>query len=236
MGERDELITYKLNSPEIQHLCEADDRLSCVIRRYGDLSYSLHADGFAFVVETIIGQMLSNKAADIITARLYALCGGELSLSTINTLKQSEIKSIGISNQKSAYIKGFSSFMQDSPDYFDELKELDDSEIIGHLTAVRGIGRWSAKMYLIFILNRLDVLPFEDGAFIQAYKWLYTTDEVKPSSVTMRCEPWKPYSSLAARYLYRALDYGLTRDSDLCSELNALPIIDIQQLREQQRD
>jgi DNA-3-methyladenine glycosylase II len=77
-------------------------------------------------------------------------------------------------------------------------------------------------MYLIFVLNRLDVLPFEDGAFLQAYKWLYATDDVKPRHITERCALWKPYSSLAARYLYHALDYGLTKDVDLTAKLDTV--------------
>lgn len=99
---------------------------------------------------------------------------------------------------------------------------MDDEAVIKRLTSIRGIGTWSAKMYLIFVLNRLDILPFEDGAFLQAYKWLYKTDDLKSSSIVAKCAPWKPYSSLAARYLYRALDSGLVRDADLLVELAAL--------------
>jgi DNA-3-methyladenine glycosylase II len=196
--------------------------LAIVINRYGDLVYSLHSDECSFFIETIIGQMLSNKAADAIAARLCSLCGGQLSISAISNLEQAAIKGVGLSDQKAAYIKGFVSLIKDVPDFFTVLGRLEDEEILRKLTSIRGIGMWSAKMYLIFVLNRIDVLPFEDGAFLQTYRWLYGTDDVKKASIIDNCRPWKPFSSLAARYLYRALDCGLTRDAEIQKELDAL--------------
>ena len=67
-------------------------------------------------------------------------------------------------------------------------------------------------MFLIFVLDRPDVLPFEDGAFLQTYRWLYKTDEVSPESIKKKCKKWRPYSSYTARYMYRALDTGLTKE------------------------
>ena len=95
---------------------------------------------------------------------------------------------------------------------FDVLREMSDEAVIKKLTALRGIGMWTAKMYLIFVLDRQDVLPFEDGAFLQSYRWLYKTTDIAPVSVKKKCAKWKPYSSIAARYLYRVLDLGLTRE------------------------
>lgn len=217
------LITHRLDSPEIQALCEADASLALVIRHYGDLSYTLHPDPFAHTVENIIGQMLSSKAADAIAARLYKLCGGELTPVAILRLDTLSLRGIGLSGQKSEYIMLMAALLQNKPDFFDALVHLPDEEVIKKLTALRGLGPWSAKMYLIFVLNRLDVLPYEDGAFLQAYKWLYATEDVKLPSIIKRCEMWKPYSSLAARYLYRALDSGLTRNTNLGIALDELP-------------
>jgi DNA-3-methyladenine glycosylase II len=204
-----------LESPEIKLLSSADARLAEVIKHYGDLSYTLHTDGFAFLAETVVGQMLSNKAADVIASRLYDICGGAVSIEAVRRLAQPTIKSIGLSDQKATYIKGLAEFVHNRPDFFEEIAELNDDALIRRLTAIRGIGAWSAKMYLIFVLNRQDVLPFEDGAFLQAYKWIYETNDVKPQTIIKKCEPWKPYSSLAARYLYRALDFGLIHDEKL---------------------
>lgn len=66
-------------------------------------------------------------------------------------------------------------------------------------------------MYLIFFLQRENILPYEDGAFLQAYKWLYNTKKVAPESISRKCRKWKPYQSIGARYMYQALDRGLTK-------------------------
>ena len=79
------------------------------------------------------------------------------------------------------------------------------------LMSIKGIGSWSAKMYLIFVLDRQDVLPYEDVAFLQSYGWLYKTSDYSKIAVEKKCNRWKPYSSIAARYMYRALDMGMTK-------------------------
>jgi len=94
---------------------------------------------------------------------------------------------------------------------FSQLDTMSDDEVLRILTSIKGIGNWTAKMYLLFFLQREDVLPYEDGAFLQAYKWLYNTKVTKPDSISRRCKKWKPYSSIGARYMYRALDTGLTK-------------------------
>ena len=206
--------TYKTNSPRIRALCEADARLALVINHFGDLSYTLYSDPFAHTVESIVSQMLSQKAADAIATRLYKLCDGELTPKSILRLDIPSLRGIGLSGRKSEYIFSLADHLRAEPDFFVSLEHLSDIEVIKTLTTLRGIGTWSAKMHLIFVLDRPDVLPYEDGAFLQAYKWLYETENLKPASIIERCEAWKPYSSLAARYLYNALDSGLSRNAD----------------------
>ena len=161
-------ITYALNAPEIQTLCDSDSRLSLVIKHYGELMYTLHSDPFAHMIESIVGQMLSSKAADAITARLYTRCGGVLTPDALSRLEIVDFKGIGASKQKAVYIARTTKFLKDNPGFFDTLSNLPDEEIILKLTKLRGVGMWSAKMYLIFVLDRQNVLPFEDGAFQQS--------------------------------------------------------------------
>lgn len=80
------------------------------------------------------------------------------------------------------------------------------------MTSVRGLGNWTAKMYLMFVLGRPDVLPFEDGAFRQTYRWLYRTEKCSAEDIKARCKKWRPFSSTAARYFYQVLDRGYTKN------------------------
>lgn len=213
------MIKYTLHSSEICALCEADERLALVIRQSGELSYSPYDDPFKHIVESIVGQMLSSKAADTIVARLYKLCGAALTADSILQFDVPVLREIGLSKNKAEYILNIATLTVEQPRFFDSLAELIDEEVVKKLTTLRGIGTWTAKMYLIFVLNRPDILPFEDGAFLQAYRWLYETDDLKPAAIIKRCASWSPYSSIAARYMYHALDHGLTRDTVLREKL-----------------
>ena len=93
----------------------------------------------------------------------------------------------------------------------EELSLLSDNDVIQKLTALKGIGNWTAKMYLIFVLNRNDILPFEDAAFLQGFRWLYDLEKVTKAEVIDISKKWHPYSSIAARYLYRAVDMGFIK-------------------------
>jgi DNA-3-methyladenine glycosylase II len=218
------MITYTLDSPEIQALCAADTQLALLIRFYGELSYTPHPDPFVHTVENIIGQMLSSKAADAIATRLYNLCGGTLTADAVLNLHVPALRGIGLSANKAGYILNIAALTNDQPGFFNSLRALSDEDVIKKLTALRGLGTWSAKMYLIFVLDRPDVLPYEDGAFLQAYKWLYNDSNISvtPAAIIEKCAPWTPYSSIAARYLYRALDSGLTRDTALTDKISAV--------------
>lgn len=209
----DEYITITLFDPSVVFLRQCDDRLNTLIGRIGDIRNCVIRDRFKFLVDTIISQMLSNKAAGTISSRLWTICEKDTQyLDQIATLSIDHIKSTGMSRYKAENIIGLARYLQDNPDFLKSLEPMSDQEVITQLIKIRGFGPWSAKMYLIFVLNRQDVLPFEDGAFIQAFSWLYSTKECKKEDIITRCEKWKPYSSIAARYLYFALDSGLTRE------------------------
>lgn len=94
---------------------------------------------------------------------------------------------------------------------FSEFSTMSDSEVKDKLTSIKGIGKWTAKMYLIFVLDRQNILPTEDAAFLQRYCWLYKVENPTKKDIIRKCAKWSPYSSIAARYLYRALDLGLIK-------------------------
>ncbi len=205
-----EVITITAEHEAIQHLCKRDKRLAKVISTIGEISYCPHDDPFNFLVHEIIEQMLSVKAGQVIYSRVLSLCG-KITPEAILQQDASALRATGMSNAKVEYVRILAEAVLQKALCFDELASMDDEAVIKTLTRLRGIGTWTAKMYLIFVLNRPDILPFEDGAFLQSYRWLYKTDDVSPSSIRARCKKWRPYSSFAARYLYEVLDLGLTK-------------------------
>lgn len=197
--------------PAVQYLCRKDKRLAKLIDMVGEIEYRTQPDCFARLVRSIINQMLSNKAAHVIGGRVAALCGGAITPENLLKLDREQLRGAGLSYTKADSILGIAKAATDGTLDFTNFPDMTDEEVMKELTRLRGIGTWSAKMYLIFTLDRKDVLPYEDVAFLQPYSWLYKTDDLKPASIIKRCKKWKPYSSIAARYFYYALDMGLTK-------------------------
>ena len=213
MYESSPKMCISLTDPRVQYLRHHDPLLSRVIDLIGDISCNIHDNSEQFIIETIVGQMLSNKAAGKINDRMRKLCCGEPTAAAIRHLSREQLRGVGISYQKADYIKNFSNFMEAKPHFFALLKEMDDEDVISTLTSLKGVGKWTAKMYLLFVLQRENIVPYEDGAFMQAFKWVYGT--ANTNEVLAIANNWTPYSSIAARFLYRVLDYGYTKYESL---------------------
>lgn len=201
---------YSKNSPEIQYLISVDEKLNWLINQVGELRFNTDENPYEFLVSSVIGQMLSNKVAEVIYNRFSDLCGGSVNPHFVANLTRDEIRTVGLSTAKSDTILAITNLFLSTPDLPNILASSSDSAVTTILTQIKGIGTWTAKMYLIFVLNRLDVLPYEDGAFIQAFEQLYGIVEGNKMKKQTReyCKKWSPYTSLAARYLYLALDNG----------------------------
>lgn len=205
-------IILNENSESIQYLSKKDSNLKKLFNLIGEISYTLYADSYEFLVNTIIGQMLSNKVADIISNRLLNLCNGNIEPQTIINLSYSQLRNIGISNSKINYIMNLTNAVLNNEIDFKSFYTKSNIEIERDLQKIKGIGKWSSKMYLIFVLGKNDILPYEDMAFIQAYSWLYNTNKTDKKSIINKCKKWGKYSSVASRYLYKALDLGYTKN------------------------
>lgn len=208
-----EIIILDNNSPEIQYLCKKDKRLAKVISMVGPITYETHGeDPYEFLIHEVIEQMLSLKAGNKIFSRLVDLCDGKITPSKVNKLSDNQIKSIGTANSKVSFIRSITNAVLNGELDFKSLKEMNDSDAFKYLTSFKGIGKWTANMYLIFVLNRMDILPTNDAAFLQSYEWLYKATDRSDISIRKKWKKWKPYSSIASRYLYRALNLGLTKE------------------------
>lgn len=207
----DKIITLSKSSPSIQYLCKEDRNIAKLIDMVGIINYKLYEDPYVFLVNTIIEQMLSKKAGKKISSRLENLCGGKITPDSINSLSIEDIKSIGTSYAKADYIKTLTTELLSGTINFELFSIMSDNDVIKELKKYKGIGDWTAHMYLIFVLDRQDVLPITDVAFLQVYKWLYNTNSPSKSTIIDMGKKWSPYSSIVARYFYRALDLGLTK-------------------------
>lgn len=208
-----DVVTLNMETPSIQYLCKKDKRLEKVISMVGTITYTTHDNNpYAFLIHEIIEQMLSIKVGATIYNRLVDLCDGNLTPEAINSLSIEQIRSTGTSFTKASHIKGITENVLSGNLVFDDLMEMSDEAVSKKLLSLRGIGQWTAKMYLLFVLDRPDILPYEDVAFLQSYEWMYNSKDKSKESVIKKCAKWKPYSSIASRYLYRALDTGLTKE------------------------
>lgn len=201
-------ITLDENSESIKYLCARDKRLAKAIRMIGPISYKLQSNSYAYLTREIIEQMLSMKAAMAIYKRMENLCGGSVTPKSVNALSNEQIQNIRISRSKVLYIRNLADAVESGEIEFDKLPGLSDDEIIKRLTKVRGIGTWTAKMYLIFVLDRQDILPYEDMAFLQGYGWIYKTKDFTSAAVSKKCKKWKPYASIAAPLYVCGLRFG----------------------------
>lgn len=195
----------------IAYLKKKDKRLAKLIASVGPINKLENVDYYSFLVHEIIEQMLSKHAGRAIYYRLLSICGGTVTVDSINALCDESLLSTGMSKSKLSYIKSLNQMLSSHKLVFSDLESMSDSEVINKLKTIKGIGNWTAKMFLLFALKRPDVLPYEDTAFLQTYKWLYKTNNTEKNAIIKKCAKWSPYSSIAARYFYIALDSGLTK-------------------------
>ena len=204
--------TITLDSREVEYLSERDFRLRRIMHYIGDLEYSRPESAFHSLAHSIIEQMLSMKAGRAIESRLQELCDGDYTPERIADITAENIKSCGMSFRKAQSLKTLAEYALAND--LEALAELPDDQVYKTLVQLPGIGKWTCDMFMLFYLGRPDILPVEDGALRQAFEWLYGAPITNPDVRTVVCSLWSPYSSTAVRYLYRALNLGLTRQSN----------------------
>jgi DNA-3-methyladenine glycosylase II len=192
----------------LKHLTAADPVLGAIIDRVGPYKIQYRDPNFHSLVRSIVYQQLSGKAALTIFNRLRAAAKADpLTPESILRLRPARMRALGLSKQKMTYIRGLAKMTRDRIVRFDEVHALEDAAIIEHFTQVKGVGVWTAQMFLIFALRRLDVFPTGDLAVRAAIKKAYDLPEL-PSVAEMEkiAAAWRPYCSVASWYLWRSLD------------------------------
>ena len=192
----------------IQHLKTADTVLGSIIERVGPYRMQYRDPNFHTLVRSIVYQQLSGKAALTIFNRLIAAAKTDpLTPESVLKLRPARMRTLGLSKQKLTYIRELARMTRDGAVRFDQVAALDDAAIIEHFTQVKGIGVWTAQMFLIFALRRLDVLPTGDLGVRAAIKRAYNLPELPaPAEMEKLAAAWRPYCSVASWYLWRSLD------------------------------
>ena len=183
-----------------------DPNLARIIEHVGDYQIKKRNNHFAVLVESIISQQLASAAAEAIFARFKKLYPKFPTVTQILNTKNAKLRSAGLSGMKIEYLKDLSQKIEDEKLKMRSLSKMTDDEIIEHLTQVKGIGRWTAEMFLIFSLGRLDVLPTGDLGLRKGVQLAFSLSELpKPKEVEKIGARWKPYRSVATWYLWKSL-------------------------------
>jgi DNA-3-methyladenine glycosylase II len=192
-------------------LMRRDPVLGAIISKYGacGIKTGREADIFCGLVESIVSQQLSTKAAATIYGRLRALMpeGGTPTAESILRLPDDALGAVGLSRQKVSYVRDLSHRVVDGRLKTDAFATLTDDEVIAQLTQIKGIGRWTADMILIFRLARPDVLPVGDLGIVKAVQRAYGLRKTPNAERLLKIgESWRPYRSIASWYLWRSLE------------------------------
>jgi DNA-3-methyladenine glycosylase II len=205
------IVDARLGNPvsvrkAIRHLKLADPALAAVIGHVGPFRMEFRPPTFWTLARSIVFQQLNGRAAAAIFDRLEKACG-EISPEAVLRLRPARLRAAGLSEQKAGYLRNLARHAAAGNIVIEQLATLSDQEIIARLTQVKGIGVWTAHMFLIFGLQRPDVLPTGDYGVRQAMARLYSLPSLpKPREMSQIAQPWRPWASVASWYLWRSLD------------------------------
>jgi DNA-3-methyladenine glycosylase II len=191
----------------ILHLKESDPVLAAIIERVGPYRIEYGDPTFHSLAEAIVYQQLNGKAAVTIFKRFSDLAGTPLTPEGILKLTDAQMRSVGLSKQKSSYLKDMAQRAARGELDFSRLAEMTDDEVIAHLTQVKGVGVWTAHMFLMFTLRRPNVLPTGDYGVQNAIRKHYKKRKLpKPVQMEKIAKCWEPYRSVACWYLWKSMD------------------------------
>ncbi len=193
-----------------KHLARRDRVMRKLIPQFGDGRLQSRGDAFTTLARSIVGQQISVKAAQTVWDRFTALLNdgaSGLRPGHVLELKPQSMRAVGLSARKVEYVCDLATHFQSGAVHVDQWQEMDDEAIIEELVAIRGIGRWTAEMFLIFHLMRPNVLPLDDVGLIKGISVNYFSGEpVSRAEAREVGDAWAPFRSVATWYIWRSLD------------------------------
>src|SRR5215218_8444493 len=189
--------------------------MAALMREHGacGLADAVRADHFSALARAIVFQQLSTRAASTIRSRLVALLPeGKVTAPVLAGVTDEQFRTAGISRQKAMYLRDLAERVGSGALQLEGIERMDDESVVAALTTVKGIGRWTAEMFLMFRLHRPDVLPVGDLGIVKAVQRAYKLRKAPtPERLTKIGESWRPYRSVACWYLWASLDNAPTR-------------------------
>lgn len=216
----EKIIKLEKNSTEANYIKSKDKALGKVIDFIGDYNVYLRTDYFESLARSIVGQQISVKAADTIWNRFNDLCK-DITPDNIINLDEESLRSVGISKTKIKYLKNLAECANSGVVDFDNIGSLDDETVIKQLTSVKGIGKWTAEMFLISSLGRLDVFSIADVGLKRSVNWIYSNgDSLTNDEILQISSKWSPYRTIASLYLWEILNRGINIEYKNFNEFN----------------
>ena len=206
MSDMAELVTPEYWEEARKYLTRRDRVMKRLIPQFGTACLQSRGDAFTTLARSIVGQQISVKAAQSVWERFAAL-PKRMTPANVLKLKVDDMRAAGLSARKIEYLVDLALHFDSGAIHADAWREMDDEEIIAELVGIRGIGRWTAEMFLIFHLMRPNVLPLDDVGLITGIsKNYFSGDPVSRSDAREVAAAWNPYCSVATWYIWRSLD------------------------------
>ncbi len=192
----------------LKHLRAADPVLNQVIKQVGPFTLKLQRNRFHVLVRSILSQQISTSAARTIRQRLIdKVAPDPVTSESLSKLTQRQLRSVGLSKQKANYIQNLAAKSQNGELHLNQIGRLSDERVIEKLVQVKGIGRWTAQMFLMFCLGRPNVFPHDDLGIRSAIRNLYELGELPDKETSIKiAKPWEPYATVACWYCWRSLE------------------------------
>ncbi len=190
-----------------KYLMKKDRVMRRLIPQFGDACLASRGDAFVTLARSIVGQQISVKAAQSVWDRFVALLPKKITPASVLKLRIDDMRGAGLSARKVEYLVDLAMHFSDRLVHVNQWGSMDDEAVIAELVAIRGIGRWTAEMFLIFHLMRPNVLPLDDLGLIKGISQNYFSGEaVSRSDAREVAQAWDPYRSVATWYMWRSLD------------------------------
>jgi len=193
----------------VKYLRQSDPELIPLLDAFKIQDLQPETDYFKSLTRSIVYQQLSGKAAKTILDRFILLYKDKSYPTPVDVINidHEKLRSVGLSNSKAQYIKNIAHAFLDNPDTYDSLEKMDDQDIIDTLITIKGVGPWTAQMFLMFTLNRPDVFPVTDLGVQKGFKHYYKLSEMPtPGQMLKKSEQWAPYRTVVSLYFWRLLE------------------------------